>query len=74
MNPDRSVPKVRRSILVKAAPERLWQAFTSKARTEHSFEILDKVLHGGRALSTRCNRGRALQNFAGCEPGRIAEA
>jgi uncharacterized protein YndB with AHSA1/START domain len=33
-NPDASFLKVRRSIHIKAAPERVWQAFTSKARMD----------------------------------------
>ena len=33
-NPDTSVLKVRRSIHIKATPERVWEAFTSKARMD----------------------------------------
>lgn len=34
MNPDTSVLKVRRSILIRARPAQVWQAFTSKARMD----------------------------------------
>ena len=48
-NPGASILKVRRSILIKAAPARVWQAFASKAHMDQWWGLTFEMRRDGSA-------------------------
>lgn len=67
-NPDASILKVRRSIHVRAAPERVWQAFTSKARMDEWWGARKGLPEAGTS------RGQWLDTYEPRVGGRIEMA
>ena len=67
-NPDTSILKVRRSIHVKATPDRVWRAFTSKERMDEWWGLTKGLPEAGRS------QGQWLTTYEPRVGGRIEMA